>query len=112
MIHEIRHYHYRTDIFEDYLVWAEKAVPVLRAHMDILGFWVDQGIAPEITGSQPIDSPIGSANVTWIIRWPDMETRRAGFAAAIASDDWKAVWAEHPDPGGYLQMSGRFMRAM
>lgn len=112
MIHEIRDYHYRTDIFDDYVAWAEKAVPVLRVHMDLLGFWVDQGIAPEISGSQPFDSPIGSANVTWIIRWPDMEARKAGFQAAFGSEDWKAVWAEHPDPGGYLQMSGRFMRAM
>lgn len=112
MIHEIRDYHYRTDIFEDYLVWADKALPVLREHMDLLGFWVDQGIAPEITGPQAVDSPIGSANITWIIRWPDMEARAAGFKATFGSEAWQAVWAEHPDPNGYLQMSARFLRAM
>jgi hypothetical protein len=112
MLFEIRDYHYRPDLFEAYLLWAEKAVPVLRAHMDVLGFWVDQGIPPEITGSQPFESPIGSANVTWILRWPDLEARATGFRDTLASPEWKAVWAEHPDPGGYLQMSGRFMKAM
>jgi hypothetical protein len=112
MIYEIRDYHYRPDIFEAYLAWAKEAVPVLRSKMDVVGFWIDAGTPPEITGTHPVDSPIGSANVTWIIRWDSKEARDAGLGAAIGSDEWKAVWSRHPDPNGYLQMSARFMTAM
>jgi len=112
MIHEIRDYHYRRDIFDAYRAWAEKAVPVLREKMDLAGFWIDAGIEPEITGADPFVSPIGEANVTWIIRWPDMAARNRGFKAALESDEWKAVCSEHPDPNGYLRMSARFMETM
>ncbi len=112
MIYEIRDYHYRPEIFDDYKTWAEDAVPVLRAHMDVQGFWIDTGVAPEITGTSPIDSPIGSANVTWIIRWSSREARDAGMGSLLDNPDWQAVWAKHPDPNGYLQMSARFMQAM
>lgn len=64
IIYEIRDYHYRPDLLDDYKVWAEKAVAVLRAQMEVQGFWIDSGDAPEITGTDPTDSPIGSANVT------------------------------------------------
>jgi hypothetical protein len=112
MIYEIRDYHYRPDIFDDYRRWAADAVPVLRKHMDVLGFWVDAGIAPEISGSRPLDSPIGSANVTWIIRWESKEVRDQAFSDLLAADDWKSVWSRHPDANGYLQMSARFMDEM
>ncbi len=112
MIYEIRDYHYRPELFDAYKAWAEEAVPVLRSKMDVLGFWIDSGIAPEITGTDPIDSPIGSANVTWIIRWESKEARDEAFRAAIESEEWQAVWKRHPDPNGYLQMSARFMEAM
>ncbi len=112
MIYEIRDYHYRPDIFDDYKAWAEAAVPVLRAHMDVQGFWIDSGDTPEITGTNPIDSPIGSANVTWIIRWDSREARDAGMGSLLDNPDWQAVWAKHPDQNGYLQMSARFMEAM
>ena len=86
MIIEIRDYHYRRDIFAAYRKWAEEeAVPVLRRHMDVQGFWVDGGIELEISGTNPIDSPIGSANITWIIRWESKEARDAGFAELFAS---------------------------
>jgi hypothetical protein len=112
MIHEIRDYHYRSDLFEDYRAWAEKAVPVLRAHLDLVGFWIDSGREPELTGSDPAPSKHGPANVTWILRWRDMDERAARFRALFGSDDWKAVWREHPDPDGYLQQSARFMETM
>lgn len=112
MIYEIRDYHYRPDIFDEYKAWAEEAVPVLKANMDIVGFWIDRGIAPEIRGSQPMDSPLGSANVTWIIRWDSKEQRDQDMPKALSTQAWKDVWAKHPDANGYLQMSGRFMEEM
>lgn len=69
MIYEIRDYHYRRDIFDEYVKWAEDAVVVLRDKLDVVGFWVDEGeIEPEVAGSDPQTTPIGSANVTWILR--------------------------------------------
>ena len=112
MIYEIRDYHYRTDIFEAYRKWAEEAVPVLKEKMDLLGFWIDSGEDAEVRGTDPVASPIGHANVTWIIRWESRAQRDEKFPAAIASAEWQAVWAKHPDPKGYRQMLSRFMEAM
>jgi len=83
MFFEIRDYHYRPGIFDAYRAWAEEAVPVLRSKMDVLGFWIDAGLAPEVTGTDPIES-----------------------------GEWQAVWSRHPDPNSYLQMSARFMESM
>jgi len=66
----------------------------------------------EITGSNPQKSPIGEANVTWIIRWESKAARDVAMKGAFAGDDWKAVWAKHPDPNGYVQMAARFMESM
>jgi hypothetical protein len=107
---EIRDYHYRPDLIAEYKKWAEFAVVVLRDKLDVVGFWVDEGeIKPEITGSAPINSPIGSANVTWIIRWDSKESRNSTMETAFVGDAWDAVMARHPDPDGYLQVSSRFM---
>ena len=34
MIYEIRDYHYRRDLFEDYKKWADEAVPILKDKLD------------------------------------------------------------------------------
>lgn len=112
MLYEIRDYHYRRDIWDDYKAWAVEAVAVLKDKMDVVGFWIDTGIDPEVGGTDPVDSPIGHANVTWIIRWKDKADRDEHFWKAIESDEWQAVWAKHPDPNGYQQMLSRFMETM
>jgi len=112
MIFEIRDYHYAPEKFDAYLKWAEEAVPVLRDLMDVVGFWVDTGSEPEVHGSAPEKPSIGYANITWILRWDSKEQRDREFPKAIGSDAWKAVWAKHPDPNGYVQMLSRFTTAM
>ena len=110
MIYEVRDYHIRPDILDAYKAWGEEAVPVLRQLFDVVGFWVDEGTAqPEIGGTDPIGAPIGEANVTWIIRWPDKATRDAEIERAFASEAWQDVWSRHPDPNGYQQATSRFM---
>ena len=112
-MYEIRDYHYRRDIFAEYKKWAEAAVVVLRDKLDVVGFWIDEGhIEPEIGGSDPVDSPIGTANVTWIIRWESKEARDAVMQTAFSGEAWEAVMSQHPDPNGYLQISSRFMEEM
>ena len=61
MIYEIRDYHYRKDLFDEYKAWAEEAVPVLKEVLDVVGFWIDAGTEPEVRGTDPVDSPIGHA---------------------------------------------------
>lgn len=109
MIYEVRDYHYRTDLFDAYNAWAEEAVPVLKSKLDIVGFWVDSGVEPEVNGTDPMNPPLGQANVTWIIRWESKAQRDERLPEVIASEEWQAVWAKHPDPDGYRQMLGRFM---
>jgi hypothetical protein len=113
VIYEVRDYHYRPDLLSAYRRWADDAVPVLRRHLDVVGFWVDSGEhAPEIRGTSPIDSPIGSANVTWVIRWQSKAARDARMKEVFGGADWQAVWARHPDPNGYRQISARFMESL
>ena len=111
MIYEVRDYHYLPEKFEAYKTWAEEAVPVLKELLDIVGFWVDSGSESELSGSGP-NTPIGYANITWIIRWESREQRDAEFRKRMSSDQWQAVWAKHPDAGGYVQMLSRFMTQM
>ena len=110
MLYEVRDYHYRPDIWDDYRKWATgEAIPFLKANMDVLEFWLDSGIEPEISGTKPVRSDIGSANVTWVIRWPDKDTRDREFAKVMGSEGWRDIWSRHPDPGGYRQVSVRYM---
>jgi hypothetical protein len=113
VIYEIRDYHYRPDLIDAYRRWAHEAVPVLRKHLDVVGFWVDAGVRePEIRGSNPQSSPIGHANVSWVIRWESLAARDAAMKTVFAGPDWLAVWAKHPDANGYVQLSSRFMDAL
>ena len=113
MIYEIRDYHYRRDLFDAYVKWAEDAVVVLRDKLDLVGFWVDEGeYETEVAGSDPQTSSIGTANVTWIIRWESKAQRDDMMKTAFAGDAWEAVMAKHPDPDGYLQLASRFMKEL
>ena len=106
---EIRNYHYEPTKFDKYQTWATKeAVPYLREHLDRVGFWMDNGEATEVMGSDPDPHKHGPANITWIIRWDSMEARNQGHATVFKSQGWKDIWANHPDANGYLQMEAKF----
>ena len=72
---EIRDYTIEAEWFDRYKVWAETAVPWLKAHLDVIDFWIDDGIEADLTGSDPRISPHGQPNVCWIIRWASKEER-------------------------------------
>lgn len=110
-VFEIRDYHYRTDRMDEYREWAHEAAPVLDGRLDVLGFWVDGGIPPEIMGSDPMELRHGPPNVTWMIRWESMEHREQGWGALWQDPVWNETWARHPGFEGYLQMTVRFLRA-
>lgn len=106
---EIRSYHYDPNQFEAYKQWAiDDAVPYLKANLDIVGFWIDNGEAPELSGADPAEHKHGSANITWIIRWDSKAARDEGHKTLFQGDGWQAVWAKHPDANGYLQMEAKF----
>ena len=111
MIYEIRDYHYLPEKLDAYKKWGEEAVPVLKEILDVVGFYVDSGADPEVSGSAPERPSIGYANITWIIRWESKAMREEKFAATMGSPAWQEIWAKHPCADGYLHMNARFMRA-
>ncbi len=112
MIYEIRNYHFRPDLFEQYQAWAKAAaVPLLARELDLVGFWVTGGDAPEVMG-EPQDK-LGVANVTWIIRWRDLAQRNEDLPRVLASPEWEAIFADVP--GGrasYLRIEAKFAEAL
>ena len=109
---EIRDYTIEADWFERYKTWAEElAAPWLKANLDVIDFWMDDGMEPEVTGSAPYVSPNGQANVCWIIRWPSKADREERFGTIMENPEWQEIWAKHPNANAYLQMNARFMKA-
>ncbi|MDO3387613.1 hypothetical protein QWI17_17350 [Gilvimarinus sp. SDUM040013] len=110
-IFEIRNYHYDPAQFDAYKVWLlEEAAPFLRENLNVVGFWVGNAQAPEINGASPMELSLGSANVTWIIRWGSMQERAKTNEQLFAGEQWQKIWAKHPDPNGYLQVESRFAK--
>ena len=73
MLFEIRNYHFDPARFEEYKTWArEQALPFLDRELDLVGFWANIDTASEVNGAA-LDE-LGSANITWVIRWPDRTT--------------------------------------
>lgn len=106
---ELRDYHYRSDRMDAYRAWAVEAGAFLRDRWDMEGFWIDSGEPPHIFGSDPMDPPLGSPNVSWRIRWPDLERREEEWEALWEDPEWNDLWSKHPGFEGYLQLSVRFL---
>ncbi len=112
MIYEIRNYHFKPDYFEAYKKWARtEALPYLSRNMDIIGFWVNTDEPSDIKG-QPQDN-LGSANITWIIRWQDKDQCKAVFPVVVNSPEWKAISAKVPGgPDSYLRIESKFAETL
>ena len=109
---EIRDYTIDPEWFDAYRQWAiDHAAPWLINNLDVIDFWMDDGIEPEVAGSAPVVSPNGQPNVCWIIRWPSKAAREEGFSDFAKNPEWQAVWEKHPNPNSYLHTNARFMKA-
>ncbi len=112
MLYEIRNYHFKPELIEEYKAWAKNhAIPYLGSKMDVIGFWVNTADAPEVGGA-PQDA-LGVANVTWIIKWRDLAQRQVDWPAAIKGPQWESVIANVP--GGmtsYLRLESKFAEAL
>jgi len=111
VIYEIRNYHFDPARFEEYKAWAKSsALPYLDRELDLVGFWTTASDS-EISGA-PMDA-LGSANITWIIRWPDRATRDAEFPKRMGTKEWAEIFSRVP--GGiesYKRMEAKFTEAL
>lgn len=106
---EIRDYHFVGDM-DAYREWWTEAMPLLRGRgLDVRGLWYDSGEPARISGADPMELPHGSANVTWIIRWDDLDQREREWGALWDDEGWTACCDRHPGFDGYQHMSVRFM---
>jgi NIPSNAP len=112
MIYEIRNYYFEPSQVDAYKQWAKhKAMGYLKRKFNVLGFWADTGLAPEITG-QAMDQ-LGPSNITWIIGWDNVSRRKATIDAAFATPEWQAIFKDVP--GGmasYLRIECKFMESL
>ena len=111
MVYEIRSYHFEPTRLAEYKKWAhELAVPYLEEQLDLVGFWTNRDEEPEVLG-EPHDS-LGTANVTWIIRWEDLDQRDPRMREVFVCDAWREIFAKVP--GGrasYLRRESKFAEA-
>ena len=113
MVYEIRNYHFDPARLEEYKNWARAlAIPFfVDADVDVVGFWADCGIEPEVRG-EPLDA-LGPATVTWIIRWPSREAREDTLTALLATEEWQRIFEQVP--GGrvsYRRIECRFFESL
>lgn len=106
---ELRDYHYRPDRLEEYREWAVEAGAFLRDRLDASGFWIDSGEPARIFGSDPMEPKHGPANVSWMIRWTDLDEREAAWEELWEDPEWNEIWSRHPGFEDYLQLSVRFL---
>jgi len=75
-MYETRNYHYDPSQIDAYKKWAiELAIPFFKTNLEVVGFWIDNVEPPELSGEAPMQLPLGSATVTWIIKWESMAAR-------------------------------------
>lgn len=112
MIYEIRNYYFEPSQLNAYKAWAKnKAMGYLKRKFNVLGFWANTDLAPDVTG-RPMDA-LGSSNITWIIGWDDISRRKATLDEAFATPEWQAIFKDVP--GGmasYLRIECKFAESL
>ena len=107
MIYEIRNYHYEPSLMAEYKAWAkDTAVPFLKEKLDLVGFWVNIDEPAQVNG-KALDE-LGSATVTWIIRWPDMATRNESMGKIFTNEAWDEVMKTNPGAEHYHRIEAKF----
>lgn len=111
-IYEVRNYHFDPARFEEYSqVATGEYIRYLREHLDIVGFWIESGISPEVRGAE--QDELGPANVTWVIRWASKEERDEKLPEVLGTPEWREIFAEVPGGGAsYLRIESRFMESL
>ncbi len=113
MIYEIRNYYVEPAVLNDYEKWVkEHALPYIRRRLPIAGFWVSTDIPAQVTGA-PLDE-LGSANITWVIHWDDLETRNRvmGEVFGPGASEWSDITTHHPGRQHYRRIEAKFARGL
>lgn len=109
MLFEIRNYHFEPTLFEEYKSWAKDyALPFLDRKLDLVGFWATEGES-DVTGVAMDE--LGSANITWIIKWPDRASRDQTMSTLFTGQEWDNIFKHLP--GGidaYRRMEAKFTK--
>lgn len=113
MFYEIRNYYYDPEYFEEYIKWSrEIAYPYAITKLDIVGFWLKNDMPVEYGGSLPRDESVVPSNVTWVIRWKDMEHRKKGWKE-FRTEEWDRITSLVPGgPESYLREEVKFAEAI
>ena len=73
-IYEIRDYTIEEEFFDAYVYWAENHfMPYGNERIEIIDFWVSRGKEAIVEGTNPIVSPNGQPNVTWVAKYKSRE---------------------------------------
>ncbi|MDA1075124.1 MAG: hypothetical protein O3A63_10245 [Proteobacteria bacterium] len=112
MIYEIRNYYFEPTRLADYRDWIQnRAIGYLKANLDLKGFWINTPEPQQVNGV-PMDD-LGSANITWILGWDNLEERNAKMATVFTGPEWEAIFKHVP--GGmqsYLRTEVKFADQM
>lgn len=112
-IYEIRDYTIEEEDFEAYVYWAENHfMPYGNARIEIIDFWVNRGDEAIVEGTNPMVSPNGQPNVTWVAKYKNREERDAFFANLDVDPEWEKVWSKHPNPDAYIHSNARFFKSI
>ena len=112
-IYEIRDYTIEEEDFEAYVYWAENHfMPYGNVGIEIIDFWVNRGDEAIVEGTNPIVSPNGQPNVTWVAKYKSREDRDAFFANLDVDPEWEKVWSKHPNPDAYIHSNARFFKSI
>ena len=111
---EIRSYYFDPTRFDAYKEWAaSSALPYLRGKLDILGFWVNNEMAPIYGGSLSRAEEMYTANITWIIRWEDRTQRDKAWEELTSGPEWPAIRDRVPGgPANWLRTEVKFATEM
>ncbi len=94
-LYEIRNYHIEPAQLENYKTWiSTHGLPHIRQHMNVVGFWVKGDDDEEISGA-PMDE-MGSANVTWVIKWASKKKRDEVMGSVFGTSQWQDIFAQFP----------------
>ncbi|NOX50010.1 MAG: hypothetical protein GXP16_05665 [Gammaproteobacteria bacterium] len=117
MLYEIRNYHFDPARLPQYKQWANsKALPFLQRELDLVGFWVNTDSPPQVLEAETnniAQDELKSANITWIIRWSNRETRDETMARVFSGEEWKGIFSTVP--GGlasYFRREAKFTESL
>ena len=113
MIYEIRDYTIEKEWFEQYVVWVKEFfLPYAQNKINIIDFWAYDGVEAEVEGKNPVVSPNGQPNITWVAKYNNKQERDDFFASLETDPDWEKVWSNHPNPDAYIHENARFFRSI